>query len=135
MSLAFFYPLTRKRNLTMNKLTIDDVQLKGKKVLVRVDFNVPMEKQKVTDDTRIVESLPTIKKILNDGGKAILMSHLGRPKGKRNLEFTLQPVAARLSALIGKNVQFASDCIGEEAQNGVHHLVNGDCLLLENLRF
>ncbi len=119
----------------MSKLTIDDVQLKGKRVLVRVDFNVPMEKQKVTDDTRIVESLPTIKKILNDGGKAILMSHLGRPKGKRNMEFTLQPVAERLSALIGKNVQFVSDCVGEEAQNGVHHLANGDCLLLENLRF
>src|SRR5271169_2616180 len=119
----------------MNKLTIDDVQLKGKRVLVRVDFNVPMEKQKVTDDTRIVESLPTIKKILNDGGKAILMSHLGRPKGKRNMEFTLQPVAERLSALMGKNVRFASDCVGEEAQNGVHHLAGGDCLLLENLRF
>ncbi len=119
----------------MNKLTIDDVQLKGKRVLVRVDFNVPMEKQKVTDDTRIVESLPTIKKILNDGGKAILMSHLGRPKGKRNMEFTLQPVAERLSVLIGKNVQFTADCVGEEAQNRVHHLANGDCLLLENLRF
>ncbi len=119
----------------MNKLTIDNINVKGKRVLIRVDFNVPMAKGNVTDDTRIVESLPTINKVLNDGGKAILMSHLGRPKGKRNLEFTLQPVAKRLSELIGKSVMFATDCIGPEAVNAVNQLKDGDCLLLENLRF
>lgn len=119
----------------MNKLTIDDIQLKSKRVLVRVDFNVPMENGKVTDDTRIVESLPTIKKIVQNGGRAILMSHLGRPKGKRNLEFTLQPVAQRLSELLGKPVQFAADCVGAEASSAVGKLKDGECLLLENLRF
>lgn len=119
----------------MNKLTIDDIQLQGKRVLVRVDFNVPMENGKVTDDTRIVESLPTIKKILNDGGRAILMSHLGRPKGKRNLEFTLEPVATRLSELLNKPVKFAADCIGEEASKVVNTLKDGECALLDNLRF
>jgi phosphoglycerate kinase len=121
--------------MNMNKLTIDDIQLQGKRVLVRVDFNVPMENGKVTDDTRIVESLPTIKKILNDGGRAILMSHLGRPKGKRNLEFTLEPVATRLSELLNKPVKFAADCIGEEASKVVNTLKDGECALLDNLRF
>jgi phosphoglycerate kinase len=119
----------------MNTLTINDVPLKGKRVLVRVDFNVPMEKGEVTDDTRIVESLPTIKKIIQDGGKAILMSHLGRPKGKRNMEFTLQPVAKRVSQLIGKEVKCAPDCIGAETLAMVNALPDGGCLLLENLRF
>jgi phosphoglycerate kinase len=119
----------------MNTLTINDVPLKGKRVLVRVDFNVPMEKGEVTDDTRIVESLPTIRKILQDGGKAILMSHLGRPKGKRNMEFTLQPVAKRVSQLIGKEVQCAPDCIGAETLAMANALPDGGCLLLENLRF
>lgn len=119
----------------MNKQTIDDVVLSGKRCLVRVDFNVPMEGGKVSDDTRIVESLPTIKKILSDGGKVILMSHLGRPKGKRNLEFTLEPVAKRLSELLGKPVAFAPDCIGAEVTALVNGLKNGECLLLENLRF
>jgi len=100
----------------MNKLTIDDISVKGKRVLVRVDFNVPLnEKQQVTDDTRIVESLPTIKKILKDGGRAVLMSHLGRPKGKPKPEFSLKPVAERLSKLLGKPVKCAPDCIGAAA--------------------
>jgi phosphoglycerate kinase len=119
----------------MKKLTIDDVRLRGKRVLVRVDFNVPMENGLVTDDTRIVESLPTIKKILADGGRAILMSHLGRPKGKRNLEFTLEPVAKRLADLLGVPVQFAHDCVGDEAKKTANHLKDGECALLENLRF
>jgi phosphoglycerate kinase len=119
----------------MNKLTIDDIQLNGKRVLVRVDFNVPLENRKVTDDTRIVESLPTIKKIVNEGGRAILMSHLGRPKGKRNLEFTLEPAAQRLAELLGTRVKFAADCIGEEASKVVNSLNDGECVLLENLRF
>ncbi len=120
----------------MNKLTINDIQLGGKRVLVRVDFNVPLdEAQHITDDTRIVESLPTIKKILADGGKAILMSHLGRPKGKVKPEFSLKPAADRLAELLGQPVTFASDCIGPIADAAVAKLQNGECLLLENLRF
>jgi len=120
----------------MNKLTINDIQLAGKRVLVRVDFNVPLdETQRITDDTRIVESLPTIRKILADGGKAILMSHLGRPKGKVKPEFSLKPAADRLAQLLGSPVAFASDCIGDVADAAVAKLANGECLLLENLRF
>ncbi|MDI6802786.1 MAG: phosphoglycerate kinase [Bacteroidota bacterium] len=119
----------------MNKMTIDDIQVKSKRVLVRVDFNVPMENGVVTDDTRIVESLPTIKKILADGGRAILMSHLGRPKGKPKPEFSLAPVAKRTSELLGLAVRFASDCIGEPAKTAVVSLKDGECLLLENLRY
>ena len=120
----------------MNKKTINDIDVKGKRVLVRVDFNVPLdEKQNITDDTRIVESLPTIKKIIADGGKAILMSHLGRPKGKPKPEYSLKPVAEHLSKLLGKPVAFAADCIGAPAQSAVAKMQNGDCLLLENLRY
>jgi phosphoglycerate kinase len=119
----------------MEKLTIDDLKLKDKKVLVRVDFNVPLdEKREVTDDKRIVESLPTIKKILQDGGKAILMSHLGRPKGK-DPKLSLAPVAKRLEKLLGKPVKFVNDCIGPEVEKAVFGLKSGECLLLENLRF
>lgn len=119
----------------MNKLTIDDVSLKSKRVLVRVDFNVPMENGRVTDDTRIAESLPTITKILSSGGRAILMSHLGRPKGKPNPEFSLKPIALRLSELLGQPVALASDCVGPPVKKQVGQLKDGDCLLLENLRF
>jgi len=123
----------------MNKLTIDDLskngELKSKKVLVRVDFNVPMENGKVSDDKRIVESLPTIKKILSVGGRCILMSHLGRPKGEKNLKYTLKPAAEHLIKLVNKNVLFAEDCIGENTLNIVNGLKDGDVLLLENLRF
>ena len=119
----------------MNKLTIDDLKLKDKRVLVRVDFNVPLnEKKEVADDTRIVESLPTIKKILAEGGKAVLMSHLGRPKGK-DPNLSLAPVAKRLEKLLGKPVKFVDDCIGEKVENAVSELKSGECLLLENLRF
>jgi len=120
----------------MNKLTINDIDVRGKRVLVRVDFNVPLdEKQNITDDTRIVESLPTIKKILASGGRAILMSHLGRPKGKPKPEFSLRPAAVRLEKLLGTKVSFASDCIGEPAEKAVAALKDGECLLLENLRY
>jgi phosphoglycerate kinase len=120
----------------MKKLTIDSVILKGKKALVRVDFNVPMTPElEIADDKRIVESLPTINKILADGGAAILMSHLGRPKGKPNPEFSLQPVAKHLGELLGKPVKFATDCRGEETREMVDQLQPGECLLLENLRF
>jgi phosphoglycerate kinase len=117
------------------KKSIDSVSFRGKRVLVRVDFNVPMEGGKVTDDIRIVESLPTIRKIVADGGRAILMSHLGRPKGKPKPEFSLRPVAERLSEILGKPVAFASDCIGELARSAVAAMKDGDVLVLENLRF
>ena len=110
----------------MNKMTIDDITVRSKRVLVRVDFNVPMEKDRVTDDTRIVETLPTIKAILKNGGRAILMSHLGRPKGKRNMEFTLQPVAKRLGELLGAPVKFAPDCIGPDVVAMVTALADGE---------
>jgi len=120
----------------MNKKTIDDVSLKGKKVLVRVDFNVPLDdNQKITDDTRIRESLPTIKKIISDGGSAILMSHLGRPKGKINPKYSLRPTVDRLSELLGKPVKFSSDCRGVIAKTAVDALKEGEVLILENLRF
>ena len=120
----------------MTTKTIDDLNLKGKKVLVRVDFNVPMTSDlKVSDDKRIVESLPTIKKILADGGSVILMSHLGRPKGKPTPEFSLKPVAAHLAGLLGREVKFAEDCIGKPAHTAVDNLQPGEVLLLENLRF
>lgn len=119
----------------MHKLTIDQVDLTNKRVLVRVDFNVPLDGDRVTDDTRIRESLPTIKKIIADGGKCILMSHLGRPKGKRVMEFSLAPAAKRLSELLGQPVQMAPDCIGNEVESLVNKLQPGNVLLLENLRF
>ncbi|MGC8595305.1 MAG: phosphoglycerate kinase [Candidatus Kryptoniota bacterium] len=121
---------------TFSKKTIDDVSLKNKRVLVRVDFNVPLDvNRKITDDKRIVESLPTIKKIINDGGIAILMSHLGRPKGKPNPEFSLSPVALRLGELLSKEVVMAPDCVGEETRKIVFSAKPGDVILLENLRF
>lgn len=126
----------------MNKLTIDDLsnagEIKGKRVLVRVDFNVPMSKDeqpRITDDKRIVESLPTIRKIIADGGRAILMSHMGRPKGEKNLKYSLAPVAEHLSRLLNKGVYFSDDCISEDTAKIVNDLKDSDVLLLENLRF
>ncbi|MCB0745602.1 MAG: phosphoglycerate kinase, partial [Ignavibacteriae bacterium] len=120
----------------MEKLFIEDLDLKGKKVLVRVDFNVPLnENLEITDDIRITSALPTIKKIINDGGKAILMSHLGRPKGEVNPKFSLKPAAVRLGELLGTKVKFADDCIGESVKTLVADLKEKEVLLLENLRF
>lgn len=120
----------------MNKVSVSDVNFRGQKVLLRVDFNVPLDKDgNITDDRRIKASLPTIQKIINDGGIVIACSHLGRPKGKHVAELTLQPVAKRLSELLKKEVKFAEDCIGPEASNLADSLEEGDCLLLENLRF
>lgn len=116
--------------------SLTDLKLNGLRVLVRVDFNVPLDETGViTDDTRIVESLPTIQYIIDNGGIAILMSHLGRPKGKVNHKYSLAPVADRLSTLLGKHVHFAADCIGEKAEEVVQSRVSGDVVLLENLRF
>lgn len=126
----------------MNKLTIEDLskngELRSKRVLVRVDFNVPMSKEtegKITDDKRIVESLPTITKVISEGGKLILMSHMGRPKGEKNLKYSLRPIAMHLSELLDRPVLFADDCIGESTEAIVNDLQDGDILLLENLRF
>ncbi len=120
----------------MNKLSIDKVELKGKKVLMRVDFNVPLdENQNITDDRRITAALPSIEKCIKEGAKTILMSHLGRPKGEAKPEFSLKPVAKRLSELLGKEVKFATDCIGEDAKAIVADLAEGEVLLLENLRY
>ncbi len=120
----------------MDKLFIEDLNLKGKKVLIRVDFNVPLnENLEITDDIRITSALPTIKKVLEEGGAAILMSHLGRPKGEANPKFSLKPVAKRLSELLNTEVRFTNDCIGDEVKEIVDSMKEGDIVLLENLRF
>lgn len=120
----------------MEKLIFDQIELRGKRVLVRVDFNVPLDdNQNITDDRRIAAALPTIRKIIEAGGKAILMSHLGRPKGERKAEFSLKPAADRLSELLGKEVIFTDDCIGKEVKDKLKNMNNGDVALLENLRF
>ena len=115
---------------------VDQLEVKGKRVFIRVDFNVPQdEKGQITDDTRILLSLPTIRFVMERGGKAILASHLGRPKGKRDPKFSLAPVAERLSQMLGKKVVLASDCVGEEVEKQVKAMNGGDVILLENLRF
>jgi phosphoglycerate kinase len=119
----------------MAKKTVADVDVKGKRVLMRVDFNVPLEGDQITDDRRIAQALPTIKNVLDRGGKLILMSHLGRPKGVVNPKYSLKPVANKLGELLGKFVRFAPDCIGPDVEKLVNGLPDGDVLLLENLRF
>jgi phosphoglycerate kinase len=119
----------------MNKITIQDLDLKGARVFVRVDFNVPIKDSKVADDLRIREALPTIRYGIEKGAILLLASHLGRPKGKRKPEFSLAPAAERLSALLGKKVTFVSECIGPEVEKAVNAARAGDVLLLENLRF
>ena len=120
----------------MNKKTVKDIDLKGKKVFVRCDFNVPMdENQNITDNTRIVAALPTIKYLLEQNCKVILASHLGRPKGEVKPEFSLKPVAKELSRLLGKEVIMANDVIGEDAKEKAANLKEGEVMLLENVRF
>jgi phosphoglycerate kinase len=120
----------------MAKKTVADIDVKGKKVLMRVDFNVPQDKEgNITSDDRIVKALPTIKNILDRGGALILMSHLGRPEGKRDEKYTLKPVAKRLGELLGKEVLFADSCVGPDPQAKAKALKAGQCLLLENVRF
>ncbi len=112
-----------------------DLALKGKKAFVRVDFNVPIKNGQITDDTRIRASLPTIRYVLEQGATAILASHLGRPKGKPNPEYSLRPIASRLAELVGRPVAFAEDCIGEPAKQAIGKAGNNGLVLLENLRF
>jgi len=119
----------------MNKLTVENLALKGKRVLMRVDFNVPLEEGKVANDKRIRAALPTIRYIVENGGKLILMSHLGRPKGNRVPEMSLRPCVAVLSELLGQSVHFEQDCIGGGVESAVAGLDEGQVLLLENLRY
>ena len=119
----------------MNKLSIKDLDVKGKKVLMRVDFNVPLDKGKVTDDTRITAALPSIKYVLEKGGSLILMSHLGRPKKGPQDDLRLDPVAKRLQELLGKPVKKLNDCIGPEVETACAQMKPGDVILLDNLRF
>jgi phosphoglycerate kinase len=119
----------------MNKLSITDPDLAGKRVFMRVDFNVPVADGKITDDTRIEATLPSIRYVLEKGGRLILASHLGRPKGKPEPKYSLRPVAVRLAELLGMPVQFAPDCVGEEVEKMAAGLKPGEVLLLENLRF
>ena len=121
----------------MAKKTIDSLQAAGKRVLVRVDFNVPMKEGKITNDKRIVAALPTIKKLIADGAKVILCSHLGKPKNGPEEKFSLAPVAVRLSELLGQPVVFANDdtVVGENAKAAVAAMKDGDVVLLQNTRF
>ena len=121
----------------LNKKSVDDINVKGKKVLVRCDFNVPLQDGKITDENRLVAALPTITKLIADGGKVILCSHLGKPKGDPKPELSLAPVAKRLSELLGQEVKFAADAnvVGENAKAAVAAMQDGDVILLENTRY
>ena len=121
----------------LNKKSVDDINVKGKRVLVRCDFNVPLQDGKITDENRLVAALPTIKKLIADGGKVILCSHLGKPKGEPKPELSLAPVAVRLSELLGQEVKFAADpeVVGSNAKAAVEAMQDGDVVLLENTRY
>src|SRR5229473_2513467 len=123
----------------MAKLTVKDLNVHGKRVFLRVDYNVPLEEQGgqmvITDATRIVETLPTLKLLIEQGGTLILAAHLGRPKGKREPSMSLRPVAAKLADLLGRPVAFVDDCLGEKVEKTVGVMQPGDVLLLENVRY
>ncbi|MGE9905925.1 phosphoglycerate kinase [Lachnospiraceae bacterium SGI.231] len=121
----------------LKKVSVDDINVKGQRVLVRCDFNVPLQDGKITDENRLVASLPTIKKLIADGGKVILCSHLGKPKGEAKPELSLAPVAVRLSELLGQDVKFAADpeVVGPNAKTAVAAMKDGDVVLLENTRY
>ena len=121
----------------LNKKSVDDINVNGKRVLCRCDFNVPLDGDKITDETRLVAALPTIKKLIADGGKVILCSHLGRPKGEYKPEFSLAPVAKRLSEYLGVEVKLAEDpeVVGANAKAMASELKDGEVMLLENVRY
>ena len=121
----------------LNKKSVDDINVKGQRVLCRCDFNVPLKDGQITDENRLVAALPTIKKLIADGGKVILCSHLGKPKNGPEAKFSLAPVAARLTELLGQEVKFAADdtVVGENAKAAVAAMKDGDVILLENTRF
>ena len=121
----------------LNKKSVDDINVAGKKVLCRCDFNVPLKEGAITDENRLVAALPTIKKLIADGGKVILCSHLGKPKGEPKPELSLAPVAKRLSELLGQEVKFAADneVVGANAKAAVEAMKDGDVILLENTRY
>ncbi len=123
----------------MAKLTVRDLNVRGKRVFLRVDYNVPLEEKEgqmvITDQTRIVETLPTLKLLIEQGAKLILAAHLGRPKGKREPSMSLRPVAARLAELLGCNVNFVDDCIGAKVEQVVNAMQPGSVVLLENVRY
>src|SRR5262250_3022322 len=123
----------------MAKLTVKDLNVRGKRVFVRVDYNVPLEEKDgqmvITDETRIVETLPTLKLLIEQGGKLILTAHLGRPKGKREPSMSLRPVAKRLADLLGTQVNFVDDCIGEKVDAVTAAMQPGQVVLLENVRY
>ncbi|MBT8298965.1 MAG: phosphoglycerate kinase, partial [Maribacter sp.] len=117
-------------------MTIDDFNFENKKALIRVDFNVPLDEEfNVSDTNRIEAAKPTIIKVLEDGGSAVLMSHLGRPKGQRNADMSLKHICTKVSEIIGVQVKFVDDCVGQEVEKAVAELQQGEVLLLENLRF
>ena len=119
----------------MAKLTIKELDLRGKRVFLRVDFNVPLKDGVVTDDTRIRETLPTLRLAIEKGARLVLASHLGRPKGSRNEKYSVKPAAKKLEELLGKHIEFSDDCVGPEAESKSKSLKDGDVLLLENVRF
>src|SRR6202035_2180420 len=118
----------------MNKLSIRDLEMSGKRVFIRVDFNVPLEGGRVSDDTRIRETLPTLRLAIERGARLVLALHLGRPKGTRNQKYSLKPAAKKLEELLGKRVEFVHDCVGADAEAKSKSLKDGEVLLLENVR-
>ncbi|MCI0527695.1 MAG: phosphoglycerate kinase, partial [Nitrospira sp.] len=129
-------PQIKDLTMNMHKLTIEDVPIKGKRVFIRADFNVPLDEHlNIMDDTRMRSTLPTINYAIDEGAKVILSSHLGRPGGRPDHKLSLAPVAKRLGRLLGKDVQFAPDCIGPQVEHLVERMKPGDVMVLENLRF
>lgn len=123
--------------MSLNKKSVDDIQVKGKRVLLRCDFNVPLKSGVITDTNRLTAALPTIKKLVADGGKVILCSHLGKPKGEPKPELSLAPVAVALTELLGQEVKFAADAevVGPNARAAVEAMKDGEIILLENTRY
>ena len=135
--ICFNFEIRKGVTYMLNKKSVDDINVKGKRVLVRCDFNVPLQEGKITDENRLVAAIPTIKKLVNDGGKVILCSHLGKPKGEAKPELSLAPVAARMTELLGQPVTFAADAtvVGDSAKAAVAAMKDGDIVLLENTRY